>query len=84
MSVLSCDKRGCSNIMCDTCVCGQYYICNDCKEDFKKWLTKQSPLYLHSNEFIYDKFKEFMDIEKEYSNYNDDIDEVVDDFFDNQ
>ena len=82
MSVLYCDKRGCTNIMCDTCVSGEYYICNDCIEDFKKWLTTQSPLYLDSREFIYDKFKEFMSIEKEYSN-NINVDDVINEFFDN-
>lgn len=45
MEVLSCDKNGCDNIMCDTCVNGQYYICYECKEEFKNWIKTQSPLY---------------------------------------
>ncbi|MDA3780316.1 MAG: hypothetical protein PF487_08905 [Bacteroidales bacterium] len=81
MGVLSCDKRGCTNIMCDTCVNGEYYICYDCKIDFKDWMKTQSPLYMDSREFIYDKFKEFMSIDKEYPDENIDIDEAIDDFF---
>lgn len=34
MGVLACDRDGCSNIMCDVCIDGKWYICWDCEQDF--------------------------------------------------
>lgn len=38
MGVLSCDRNGCENIMCDYHYYSNdhssYYICNDCREEF--------------------------------------------------
>ncbi|RTK95539.1 MAG: hypothetical protein EKK64_06870 [Neisseriaceae bacterium] len=34
MSVLSCDRKGCSNVMCDILVDGTTYICNECAREF--------------------------------------------------
>lgn len=66
MSVLACDKKGCENIMCDTCIDGKYYICNNCKEDFKEWLSNlNEPLYLDSLTFIKELFIKFMNEYKE-------------------
>lgn len=81
MGVLSCDKNGCDNIMCDTCVNGEYYVCYECKDDFKNWIKTQSPLYLDSTEFIYDKFKEFMAMEKKNGYHDIDTDQAIDKFF---
>ena len=35
MGVLTCDRRGCENVMCDRGN-GQYYICWDCFEELVK------------------------------------------------
>lgn len=81
MGVMTCDKKGCDNILCDTLVMGSYYICSECKEQFKMWLQCQTPLYLDSHSFIMDKFKEFMDIEKESTQILSNVSDVVDDLF---
>lgn len=81
MGVLACDRKGCGNIMCDICVDHSYYICYECMDQFKLWLVTQQPLYLDSNSFILEKFKEFMKVEKHYNNINIDIDSTIDKFF---
>ena len=50
MGVLSCSKVGCNHIMCHTYVPGVGYICSDCQNDFKEWLTR-SPLLSMENEY---------------------------------
>lgn len=35
MGIKACDRRGCARIMCDICVCGMYYLCQECAEEFK-------------------------------------------------
>lgn len=77
---MKCDKIGCDNIMCNTCVNSNYYICEDCRVEFKKWLSEQTPLYLDSNTFLYTKFTEFMAIEKENSKVTEEFDDIVDEF----
>lgn len=43
MSVLSCIRKGCERIMCDTYVDGIGYVCTECQEEFKDYLnTKNS------------------------------------------
>lgn len=37
MSVMSCSRTGCDNIMCDTYVEGVGYICYECQEEFKNF-----------------------------------------------
>lgn len=42
MGVKSCDRVGCTNVMCNTYVNTSVfrgYICNECKEEFKQWLN---------------------------------------------
>lgn len=41
MSVLSCSRNGCNNIMCDTYVDGVGYICNSCQHEFKHYVMKK-------------------------------------------
>lgn len=38
MGIMACQKNNCRNILCDTYIDDIGHICNDCKEDFKKWL----------------------------------------------
>lgn len=35
MSVLSCDRAGCENVMCD-CLLENWYVCNECLEEFRQ------------------------------------------------
>ncbi len=35
MGVMSCHRKHCSEIMCDTYIDGIGYICHDCKVEFK-------------------------------------------------
>jgi len=74
---MACDRKGCDNIMCDTCIDSSYYICSECKEEFKGWLLTQDNLYLDSNKFIYEKFKEFMSIEKDIYNIPEDTKKLL-------
>lgn len=41
MGVMSCSRTACDNIMCDTCVVGVGYVCNDCQNEFKECLSKE-------------------------------------------
>lgn len=81
MGVMTCNKRGCDNILCDTYVQSVGYVCSECKEQFKRWLQGQTPLYLDSNSFILYKFDEFMQTEKGNTQILSDVSDVVDDFF---
>lgn len=42
MGVLSCSRYDCPRIMCDTYVSSVGYICNECKEEFKEYLSANS------------------------------------------
>jgi len=35
MGVMSCHRKCCENIMCDTYIDGIGYVCNDCQTEFK-------------------------------------------------
>ena len=36
MGVMSCSRKGCENILCDTYIPDIGYICTSCKEEFKE------------------------------------------------
>jgi hypothetical protein len=78
MGVLTCVRDGCNNIMCDTYVLAVGYICNDCKEEFKSYLYKNS-IQVNSDDQIERALKEFMNTYKENETHIDH--NVVDDFF---
>lgn len=42
MGVMSCSRRGCSNIMCDTHIHDIGYVCNDCQKEFKQYLGEMN------------------------------------------
>lgn len=42
MSVLSCSRRGCPHVMCNTYITGIGYICFDCQNEFKEFLDKNN------------------------------------------
>lgn len=35
MSVMQCDRVDCDNIMCDLCIEGRWYVCNECAAEFR-------------------------------------------------
>jgi len=41
MGVMSCSRTACDNIMCNTYVDGVGYVCNDCQNEFKEYLSKE-------------------------------------------
>ena len=47
MGVMSCHRRDCENIMCDTYVQGAGYICWECKKEFKEYLENEGKTELH-------------------------------------
>lgn len=83
MGVMPCTCNHCSNILCDTYIPDIGYICDDCKKSFKNWLKSQSVLYMDSKQFIKSKLIEFV-LTDTYQHNSSEVDEYVDDFFNNQ
>ncbi len=63
MSVLSCCRYNCENVMCDTCVPGIGYVCYGCQSEFKKYLIDKNINPITEDE-IYSALKEFVETEK--------------------
>lgn len=42
MGVMSCNRKSCENIMCDTYISAVGYVCYECQNEFKEYLTKQN------------------------------------------
>lgn len=42
MGVMTCSRKRCDNIMCDTYVDGIGYVCYDCQKEFKEYLKKEN------------------------------------------
>ena len=40
MGVLACDRRGCSNVMCDYCNPLHGYLCWECMKDLQEYLDQ--------------------------------------------
>ena len=76
MSVLACNRRRCSNVLCDNTILGdRYYICDECLEELNvvklTWKTR-------NKREIEDLVEEFMNSEKgSYEEYCD-VDDVID------
>lgn len=60
MGVLACDRNGCDQIMCDTCIEGRWYVCPDCQSEFRS-IIGQSPIQRAE---MLAKFESFMQSEK--------------------
>lgn len=78
MGVMSCSKRGCDNIMCDTYVNDIGYICYSCKEEFKTYLNKENIKAETAGE-IRKVLETFMKIRKDY--YTSGNEMSIDEFF---
>lgn len=61
MGVMSCSRRGCSNIMCDTHVDDIGYVCNDCQKEFDQYLDEMN-LNPKTQTDIHNALENFMEI----------------------
>lgn len=78
MSVMSCSRPKCENIMCDTYVDGIGYVCNECQEEFKEYLNSEKDIVLSEGE-MRRKFTVFMKSDK--NTYTQGPEITVDQFF---
>lgn len=78
MSVMSCSRVDCNNILCNTYVEAVGYICNECQEEFKNYI-KQKNLNPTKEWKITLELKNFMETPKD--SYSDGKDCSIDDFF---
>ncbi len=63
MSVLSCDRKGCRNVMCDRLSHRYGYICNDCfqelvesKKDIEEFMSTEKDFYDGESRYNYDYY----------------------------
>lgn len=78
MGVMSCSRKDCPSIMCDTHVDGVGYVCYDCQKEFQEWLDKYGE-FPETEREIAKSLKEFMAIHKNSGDNRDKI--SVDQFF---
>jgi len=78
MSVLSCSREDCDNIMCDTYVQSVGYICYECKSEFKNYL-QQKGLNPKTEGQIRRELAIFMDTPKD--TYVEGNETTIDEFF---
>ena len=64
MGVMSCSRKGCDNIMCDTYVDSVGYVCYECQGEFKEYLEVKGKEDLTEGE-IERELKNFMTTEKD-------------------
>jgi hypothetical protein len=79
MGVMSCHRKGCNNIMCDTYIPQIGYICRECQEEFKISLQNRG-FNNPTEDNIYIELISFMEKEKLF-NYSYNQDENIDNFF---
>lgn len=79
MGVMSCSRKRCENIMCDTYIYDIGYVCNECQGEFKYYLQHKNKTNIPEGE-IRRELKEFMDTYKD--DYKNDGEISIDDFFD--
>jgi hypothetical protein len=80
MGVMSCSRKNCDNIMCDTYVKSIGYVCSDCISEFKEYLQKND-LNPRTEGQINKELEKFMATSKETYSYMDDVETTVDNFF---
>lgn len=61
MSVLSCARRGCENIMCETYVPDVGYVCRECQKEFKGYVCSRKDVFTDSPMSIERALKSFME-----------------------
>jgi transposase-like protein len=57
---MSCSRRGCSNVMCDTYINDIGYVCHDCQKEFQLFLDENNKNPKNANE-IHDELEKFME-----------------------
>lgn len=60
---MSCHRKSCESIMCDTYVYGVGYICSSCQSEFKQYLKSKNK-ELCSEREMKNLLEDFMDTEK--------------------
>jgi len=78
MGVMSCYRGNCPQIMCDTYIDSVGYICYECKNEFKEYLSRQKLNPKTEGEII-EELKIFMETRKGYYTQGNEI--TIDDFF---
>lgn len=63
MGVMSCSRRGCGIIMCDTYVPRVGYVCFDCQAEFKLYLEIHG-IVLKTEREINNELTQFMETER--------------------
>ena len=63
MGVMSCSRNNCDNIMCHTHIYTVGYICWECQQEFKDYLTSQN-IEANTDGKIRKELKKFMETEK--------------------
>ena len=78
MGVMSCSRRYCDSIMCDTYINDIGYVCRECEDEFRKYLKDDQIQPSNDNEFK-SVLKIFMETDKDTYIEKPEID--VSDFF---
>ncbi|MFW6225469.1 MAG: hypothetical protein ACOC3V_00755 [bacterium] len=78
MGVMSCYRKNCDNIMCDTYIDDVGYICWECKEEFKDYI-EYNKIRVETEGEIRRELKIFMDTRK--GDYFKGNEISIDDFF---
>ena len=79
MSVLSCARPDCDNVMCKTYVPFVGYICRDCKNEFKNYVYFQKDIIVDSKSSTMIALEKFMETRKGDYDKGHEVD--VDEFF---
>ena len=79
MGVMSCSRKNCDNIMCDTYISSVGYICNECQKEFKTYLNDNS-ISTKTEADIIKNLKTFISLSKEET-FNSNKEITVDKFF---
>jgi hypothetical protein len=80
MGVMTCSRKGCEHIMCSTYVSNIGYICSDCQEEFKTFLTARG--FFPSTEGTIAKYLEMFIAESKKGEYVQGRDMTINEFFD--
>jgi len=81
MGVMTCSRRGCESIMCQTYIYQIGYICYDCQEQFKEYVQSEKLDVTTEGQILF-YLEKFMKTDKDnYAKQNNEI--SIDEFFSN-
>ena len=75
---MSCSRKDCERIMCDTYVDGVGYVCYECQYEFKQYLEKEK-IFVETERQIKTELNNFMTVKKD--TYTDSKEMSVEEFF---